>query len=345
VPGSNFLITGSLKFPTRVVIQYVLIVAVTAFLLWLSLRSIHVEEGRNKWDYILETWNSADKIWLILMLFSVLLSHVIRAERWRMLLQSTNHQTSLYKGFLSLMVGYLVNLVVPRGGEVSRCYNLYRLDKIPVEVSFGTVVVERIIDLVCLVIVLLLAFSFESEKLFGFISTLPVQAIGTNKLLIALSIFLLFILFSSAIIWWISRNKSIKARLIQAWHGFKNGLLSISRIEHKALFISYTLLIWVLYFAMSYTVLQAFDETAHLGIRATLSVFAIGAIAMSVPLPGGAGSYHVLVPAGMVLLYQLQQDNAVAFTFIFHGWQTIIMIAGGAISLLLTAVYIRKKTD
>jgi uncharacterized membrane protein YbhN (UPF0104 family) len=94
---------------------------------------------------------------------------------------------------------------------------------------------------------------------------------------------------------------------------------------------------------MSYAVIRAFDETAHLGFGAVLSLFAIGTIAMAAPLPGGAGSYHVLLPAGLSLLYQVPQADAVAFTFVFHGWQTLIMIVGGVISLILTSVQLRKQ--
>jgi uncharacterized membrane protein YbhN (UPF0104 family) len=94
---------------------------------------------------------------------------------------------------------------------------------------------------------------------------------------------------------------------------------------------------------MSYAVILAFPQTHHLGLSAVLSLFAIGSIAMAVPLPGGTGSYHVLVPQGLVFLYQIQRPDAIAFTFIFHGWQTAIMIVGGAISLVLTSVIVKKK--
>src|SRR5687768_18396397 len=105
-------------------------------------------------------------------------SHIIRAERWKMLMVPTGHKIKLSSSLLSLLVGYLVNLVIPRGGEVSRCYNLYKLENSPVEVSFGTVVVERLTDLLCLVLLLIIAFAVESEKLFAFIGTLPIQTSG-----------------------------------------------------------------------------------------------------------------------------------------------------------------------
>jgi glycosyltransferase 2 family protein len=93
---------------------------------------------------------------------------------------------------------------------------------------------------------------------------------------------------------------------------------------------------------MSYAVMKAFSETSELGMTAVLSLFAIGTIAMAAPLPGGAGSYHVLIPAGLVFLYDLPQASAVAFTFVFHGWQTLITILGGVLSLILSSGLLRK---
>ncbi|MBX2965222.1 MAG: flippase-like domain-containing protein [Cyclobacteriaceae bacterium] len=339
----NFTALGS---RIRVFIQYVLILAATAFLVWFSLRGIHVEEGENKWDYLLDTWHRADKVWLLVMLAFVMISHLLRAERWRMLLKSAGHNTSLYNGFLSLMVGYLVNLVIPRGGEVSRCYNLYKLDKIPVEVSFGTVVVERIADLVFLLIVLALAFVIEADKLFTFIETLPFQpAEGNGRLGTILILIAVFVLVGFVGYYILKRNQKLRDRVQKIWKGFKTGFTSVLTLEKKGLFIFHSVVIWALYFLMSYAVIRAFDETAHLGFGAVLALFAIGAIAMAAPLPGGAGSYHVLLPAGLTLLYQVPQADGVAFTFVFHGWQTIIMIVGGVISLILTSVLLRKQKD
>jgi glycosyltransferase 2 family protein len=328
----------------RIFGQYALIIAAMVLLVWLSLRSLQVEEGHNKTEYIVNTWHAADKGWLSLMVVFFMASNVLRAERWKMLLVSIGHPSSLYRSFLSLMIGYLVNLVVPRGGEISRCYNLYKLNKTPVEVSFGTVIVERVIDVICLSIVLVLAFAVESDKLFDFIASLPYQSLLEGDK--ARTIVMLLIagsLLGVAGFWLISRNQTLKERSLKAWAGFKAGLSSIARLENKGLFIFYSAGIWLLYFLMTYTVIKAFDETGSLCMSVVLSVFAIGAIAMAAPLPGGTGSYHVLVPAGLVLLYQIPQSKAVAFTFVFHGWQTVILIATGIIALILTSILLRKK--
>ena len=328
----------------KALIQYVVILLITVFLIWFSLRSITLQDGENKWDYIVETWRLADKRWLVVMAVFAILSHIVRAMRWKMLVTSAGHPVSLMGSFFSLMVGYLVNLVIPRGGEVSRCYNLYKLDRAPVEVSFGTVVVERAVDLICLLLLIILAFILESGRLLSFVETLPLEfsASGGKGLSILLIMLVLTLLLGVAY-WLVRRSPKLTGFLKKMWEGMKSGLLSVFRLHNKGLFIFQSVLIWVLYFFMSYAVLKAFQATSHLGFNAVISLFGIGSIAMAAPLPGGTGAYHVLVPQGLSFLYGLALRDAVALTFVFHGWQTLIMIIGGSLSLIITSIISKKR--
>jgi uncharacterized protein (TIRG00374 family) len=281
-----------------------------------------------------------------MMALICIMSHFVRAVRWRMLLVPVGQSTSLSNSFLSLMVGYLVNLVIPRGGEVSRCYNLYKLEKVPVEISFGTVVLERIVDVICLIILVALSFLLESEKLFEFINTLPINpGEGSSKIRNVI-----YVIVGAAVVfgisyWIVKKNKRANNFFVKTWNGFKGGMLSVFKLQNKGLFIFYSVLIWMLYFIMSYAVMLAFPATSVLGFQAVMSLFAIGSIAMAAPLPGGTGSYHVLVPQGLVFLYHIDQTDAVAFTFIFHAWQTIILIVAGVISLIATSIVVKKKSS
>lgn len=327
----------------KVFLQYIIILGLTVVLVWFSLRGLQGAEG-DKWEYLKQTWKAADKGWLIMMAVVALSSHVLRAQRWIMLMQPSGHHSRLSHSFYSLMVGYLVNLVIPRGGELSRCYNLYKLNKTPVEISFGTVVVERIVDVLCLLVLIILSFILESQKLVEFIGTLPIgESAGESKVLTMLIVLAALIGIFMILFFALRRNQKIKNFLSRTWLGFREGLLSVFRLKNKSRFITYSLLIWILYFVMSYTVIKAFDTTSQLGLSAVLSLFAIGAIAMAAPLPGGTGSYHVLVPQSLAFLYHVPLPDAVAFTFIFHGWQTLIMIVGGALSLVITTVIVRKQ--
>jgi uncharacterized protein (TIRG00374 family) len=320
-------------------LQYAAMLAITAFLLWLALRSLAGTGDHNQWDIIWSAWQRADKFYLMLMMVAVMISHVLRAERWKMLMIPAGFRITLPNSFLSLMVGYLVNLAIPRGGELSRCYNLYKLEKTPIETSFGTVVVERMVDLVCLAVLVFISFVVEWNKLMAFMQSLNISSESKfNPILWIFALGAALMILMAAFLL-IRKNEKIK----KLWSGFRSGLLTIFQLKNKSLFIFYSVAIWSLYFVMSYLVLRAFEETAYLGMSAVLTLFAIGSIAMAVPLPGGAGSYHTLVPLGLVMLYQVPQTDAIAFVFIFHGWQTFIMIVGGLISLVISYGIIRWK--
>lgn len=318
--------------------KYLALVALTAGLLWLSLRALQVGEGQDKGAFLWATWVKSDKRFLLWMAVIAVVSHALRAERWRMLLQPTGHSVSLTSSFLSLMVGYLVNLAIPRGGEISRCVNLYQLEKTPVETSFGTVVVERVVDVLCLVLLLVIAFWVEWDKLVLFIQSLPWHS-GGNVPWTFVAVAAAGLLVAVVAYRW--ARKQQRAKKILA--GFREGLLSVARLKNKWLFAGYSLAIWALYFLMSYFIVLAFPETSTLGPGAVLTLFAIGSIAMAAPLPGGAGSYHTLVPLGLVALYSLPEADAIAFVFVFHAWQTFIMIVAGFLSLTLTYALIRWR--
>jgi len=328
-------------------------VGIAALLLWLAVYNIEVGEGQTKLGFIMSIWATADKKYLFLSAFMAIISHVIRAERWRMLLKPLGHPVSLGHGFLSVMIGYFVNLAIPRGGEVSRCYNIYKLDKTPMDISFGTVVAERVIDLFFLLSLIALAFFIELDNLLYFFSELNISGEDegatypiTSLLILGvagLSLSIAFIIFVFR--YYKMKTLRLAVKMRTAFRGLKKGLTIVFKIKNKTLFFTYSVLIWVLYYLMSYFVIIAFPQTAELGLLAALSIFVIGGIAMAIPLPGGTGSYHVLVPFGLVLLYGLGQQESVAFSFIFHGWQTFIIIIFGLFSLLLSQYIIRKNKN
>ena len=322
------------------VLKYVMVIAITGILIWLSLRGLKTEGDQNKAEILWRTWQQSNKNYLVLMAVIAIVSHWLRAVRWKLLMEPTGNRVSTLNSFHSLMVGYLINLVVPRGGEISRSYNLYRLERTPVETSFGTVVVERIVDLCCLALLLLVSFLLEWKSLITFFKQIGV---GQSATRISVPIWIWILMVALSILAFVIFTFRKNERLNKVLSGFKDGLLAIIKLEKKSLFILYSLLIWLLYFLMTYSVMLAFEQTAGLGLGAVLVIFAIGSIAMAIPLPGGLGSYHTLMPIGLVMIYQIPRTNAVSFVFVFHGWQTLIMIAGGLISLVCTYFIIRRR--
>jgi hypothetical protein len=321
-------------------LQYLALFTLTVILIWLALRNLNPAGDGNRWQYIWATWREADKGWLLLMAAIALLSHWLRAIRWRMLLIPTGNRIRTSNSLLSLMVGYLVNLAIPRGGELSRCYNLSKLERTPIEVSFGTVVAERVIDVISLLLLILISLAVEWSRLSPFLARLFAEAgPGPSSVPGWMWVIALLAIIAGAAVWRYRHHPKIVSTLA----GFRQGILAVFRVSHPVLFLVYSVVIWGLYFVTSYFVLQAFPETRTLDWDAVLGLFAIGSIAMAVPLPGGAGSYHVLVPLALTALYGVHEDEAIAFTFVFHGWQTLIMIVGGVVSLLISYGIARWK--
>jgi glycosyltransferase 2 family protein len=340
-----------MKAKIKNILKYSIMLFVTALLLWLSFENIEVSAGESKIDYLLKVWASANKPFLFLSAIMALLSHLIRAQRWKLLLNPIGYNLTLKQGFLSVMIGYFINLAIPRGGEVSRCYNLYRLNKTPVNVSLGTVVAERVVDLLFLIILIGVSFFIQLDNLVMFYQSDEVQALrnqegGTSSYTLVKYALIIVVCIGLIGLYFFIKRKylilKLYSKLKTLMRGIREGVKSVLKLEKRRIFILDSLLIWICYYLMMYFVMLAFPETENLGLGAALTIFVIGGIAMAMPLPGGAGSFHVLVSTGLILLYNLPSDKAIAFTFIFHGWQTLVIIIAGALSLILSQIISSK---
>ena len=335
------------------ILKYAVMIAITVLLVMFSLKSINVSGDDSKWDYIYRAWETSNKYFLVISAIIAMISHVIRAKRWNMLMKPLGYTVKLWNSFLSVMVGYFVNLAIPRGGELYRCVNLKKLDGTPVDKSLGTVIAERTVDVILLVFFIGLAVIIEFRNILGFFSGLNYEKSETipfyqQPVLIGVVLSALILIIALIVVFKVDNPVMIrwKGKLRETFKSLKEGFLSIFQLENKPLFIFYSWSIWILYFFMTYFILLAFPETAQLGFLATLTIFALGGIAMAIPLPGGTGSYHVLVPAGMAALYGIANDQATAFIVIFHAWQTLIMIIFGLLSLVITQFISKpKKSD
>ncbi len=326
-------------------VRYLVVFLFTGLLLWIAFSNIEVKEGESKIGFISKTWNSASKPYLILSAIIALLSHYFRAERWKLLLNPIGYPLKLSHSFMSVMVGYFINLAIPRGGELSRCYNLYKLNQTPANISFGTVVSERIIDLFFLLALISSVFIFQLDIFLSFFDSLQLGSTSrANSQVTLLYLLLGFVLVTSLIVisfYKLKKRQSLRLFIKAKYFllGIKSGVLSILKLEKRGLFILYSLLIWFSYYLMNYFVMQAFPATSELNLLAALTIFVIGGIALAIPLPGGAGSYHLLVSAALTFIYGVANDQAIAFSVIVHGWQTLIVIVIGAGSLILSQLY------
>jgi len=281
--------------------------------------------------------------WILAGMLLAVLSHFVRAWRWTIVLKPLGYQPSNFSSFLAVMVGYLANLALPRMGEFSRCMILRRTSDVPVNVSFGTVITERVIDLFFLVIVCASVVLLEFDKLGGILaeqfgnqsdaSAMTAKLITLFVLLAVgiLGVVLLFI-FKEHI-----KKLSFYGKVRDFIVGLKDGLLSIGKIAPKSryIFIFHSIMIWFLYYLTSYALFSAMEETAHLSPLCALSVLAMTSISMAMPVQGGIGIYHVVI-ATTLMAYGLPENLGKDTALLLHSTQTFTIIIFGLISLIIS---------
>lgn len=330
------------------ILKYLISLAIAGGLLWFTFQQSHLDAG-DLWQKI----SAADYRWVLLSCLFTVVAHWSRAERWRALLEPVVPQRpNSLDTTASVLTGYLANLALPRAGEVARCGTLYRLTGVPVNVSFGTVVAERLFDLLMLILLLGATFVLEFDRLSQFFmeflgGKLPKGSSGSGVLILVGAV-----LLGLALLGWFLFNRYREALgrhpLYQKISGFAKGLLegllSVRKIRKPGLFIAHTLLIWGMYYLMSYCLFFAMPATASLGALAGLTILVVGSLGMAAPTPGGIGSFHLLVGQVAILYGLTSQDGQILATFI-HGVSTLMIIILGVASLLYVLFRRNKKTD
>lgn len=329
------------------IIQYFFLLSVGIGLCWLFFRNFSFSELL----HALETGNFS---WFYVVMLTTALVYVIRTLRWLMLIKATGHTASFLNAYSALSISYFVSLVVPRLGEITRCLSLKRQHQIPFMQLLGTVIIERVIDIISLMAMLLLTLILQFDHILEFmkenifhpfyegiilkiIAGNGVIIIGTLVMLIVVTA--LFLYFRKYI-----RERSPKF-ILQFLEGLKQGLISISKLEQKKLFILYTILIWAGYYFMTYFWFFVFNETSILGWGACLSIVSIGSVGRSVPIQGGGmGAYHFLVTQ-VVILYGVTETFGKTLATCIHGGQVFFTFVMGLVGLLIFFIsYWRKNS-
>jgi uncharacterized membrane protein YbhN (UPF0104 family) len=308
-------------------------------LLWLAFR------GQN-FAQIIEELKKVNYNWGWAVLLVSLLGHVSRAMRWKLLLDplkpATEQKISTINVWWALMFGYLVNLGVPRLGEISRCVAVRRSENISFEAALGTVVAERAIDIFCLFVLLVFTFfyqfdiaaTFLTQYVFTPLRTLVLQKQNALYLLAAIGAVLLVVLW---LLWQmlIKHQWFLKIRKFVA-EVFK-GLLSIRYMRHPWSFLGHTVLIWVCYFFMTYCWFFAIPATQSLGIQGGLFLLALGSVGKSIPIQGGGmGAYHFLITKGLSLSpFLIAATPALTLATVIHLAQTLFYLLVGSIAAVV----------
>ena len=327
------------KIPS--VIQYVFFLGLGLFLLWLTLR-------KSDWNTIRHDLTGARYIFLIPATVMLLISHFVRALRWKILMQPLGYSPTLINTFLAVMVGYWANLAVPRLGEVLKCTILARYEKVPADKLVGTIVAERAID-VCTLAIILLVTIFSQYDVIGFFASETFKKFFTSKTgdvsMLKTGVALLIIISFIVLFLWIFKKLNhlpFVAKTKNVFRGIWQGLISVRYIKNKGLFIFYSACIWALYLYSTYMGFFAMKDMARYGIRGALSALTFGSFGMIIPSPGGIGSFQYAIQQVM-MLYGVTPEKGLSLGMLIWFAQTGIIILFGTVAFLLLPVINKKK--
>jgi uncharacterized protein (TIRG00374 family) len=297
-------------------------------------------------ESLTEALRQASVFWIVLSVVISLWGYWLRAWRWKLLIDvEEQQQVEVVRVFGALMTGYFVNLLVPRAGEVARCGVLKKTDHLQMGRLLGTVILERTVDLLFLVSIVLLAFLLENNVFLSLIGdlvsleTLERAAMKYLPLFIGVSVLMGFLVF------WILkryRDRGIIKRLRHFVRDFIKGLRSIKHVKNQWGFWTSSTMIWVIYFLMMYFVALAIPSTAGLSPTSVLMVMVMGSIGMIAPVQGGIGTFHALV-AFILVFYGLSAEEGKIFAVIIHSTQILTVLVLGMISSIFLAKFVAKE--
>ncbi|MCA1745236.1 MAG: flippase-like domain-containing protein [Bacteroidales bacterium] len=311
------------------VLQFILFLATGAIILWWLYRDQDPQKLLKAIKEDVNYW------WILASLLAGFMSNVSRTLRWQMLITPLNGKRPRFiNTFLALTIGYLANLAIPRMGEVSRCAVLSKHEKISFTQLIGTVVAERALDILSMLISLLFVVLLQ----FKVLNSITGSAFDFSRLYSSLTTpipYVVFLLLVGSL--WLFRKKIRASRAFYKmkglWVKFKEGFLSFRNVPNKPWFIGHTILIFVFYFLMMYLNFFAFGYTGHLSPMAALTVFVFGTLAMVAPVQGGIGPWHFMVITALVA-YGVSSTDAGIFALVVHGALNIMIVVLGLLALL-----------
>lgn len=330
---------------TKKRIKSVLFILLSIALLFFVFKSLNDPEKKKQ---ILLGLENANWFWLFVSMGIAVFSHLFRALRWDIVVEPMNYSIKNSRSFYSVMVGYLVNIATARGGEIARCAIISDTEKIPVNVLIGTVITERIVDLICLVLVILTAFLFQTELLGGFLMEnliQPILSLGLGGV-----IFLAVGIFAMVFLFWLVGSKKGRdlllrlpfgKKIVDLLNGFVEGLSSISKLKRPKLFILYTLGIWICYWLMTWVVFFCFDFSSDYGPIVGLTALIFASLGMIVPAPGGMGALAIVI-LGLTSIYGFSEVDATLLSSTSLAANIIMITVVGVFSLIMLGVERRK---
>ncbi|SEP89737.1 hypothetical protein SAMN05421824_0624 [Hyunsoonleella jejuensis] len=300
-------------------------------LVWYSLSQISIEE-------LLKYFKKADYTYVLLGMFFGLLSHLSRAYRWQFQLEPMGYSIKLGNSIMAVFATYLINYTIPRAGEVARASILTNYEGVPFEKGFGTIVAERIADMIVMLGIIAVTLFLQFDFIYGFL----IEKFNPIKITGAFVVFLILIVFFFRFIK--KSNSKVALKIKNFVSGLVEGALSIFKMKKKWAFIFHTLFIWTMYVLMFYITSFSLEEMHNIPFAAIL----IGFIAASFSIAatnGGIGSYPEAIVLVFTTLFFIPEDPSRAFGWIIWSSQTLLIMIFGGLSLMYLPIFNRKKSS
>lgn len=329
----------------RTILQYSFFLGLGIFLVWWSIKDLSSGD-RSEISKALQT----ARYWLLVPVFAILfLSHYIRAIRWKLLIQPLGYNPSTTNTVFAVFIGYLANQAVPRLGEVLKCTILSRYEKVPADKLIGTIILERVIDAVTLLVVFGITLAIQPDIYSQLIDTFFNSKEETTKNGKTISSTLILVILAGiavlALLGWMIKNKKKPGDLVLLFkkiiRSIWEGLSAVQHLKKRWLFIFLTITMWTLYLVGGYIGFMALKETEHYGIREAFTILSAGSIGM-IATPGGIGAYALLLQKTMQV-YGLGKGIALAFGWILWLAQTTVILVGGLVSFMSIPYYNKRK--
>lgn len=319
----------------------VISLAFAGFFLWLALRGLDFK-------VIQKSLAKANYWWVLLAACFGISAYWFRAVRWNLLFEPMGYSISNSNSFWTISFGYLMNLTIPRSGEVARATALYGVEKVPVDKSIGTIILERVVDLVCMMAFLGLTLIFKFNTIVSFWKYIEKEflkkvdnALSYIYILLAFSVVLLlvFLMFKNKI-----KNNIVYRKVMGVLLGVFEGLKSIFKLKQKGKFVFYTVGIWVSYYFAAYLVCFALPETSGFTFDDGFLILVVGTFGMIIPASGGIGAFNLAMKYGFMALFismgkngEMGGEIGLTYSFISLPLQICIMLVMGLISIPMLA--------
>jgi len=319
------------KQKLKKIIGIFLSIGIGVFIIWWSVKGLTNVQLTDIKNAIV----NANYFWIGIAVIIGLLSHFSRAYRWKYLLKPLGFQPKFWNSVFAIFIAYLVNLIIPRGGEVVRATTISKYEGIPFEKAFGTIVAERVVDLIMLLLIILGALFYQ----FSFVSKLLLAKIPQNPFLLIFVGLLSFVL-AYVVYTYIRRSEYKWLKKVRGFvDGLIEGVISVWTMENRGAFIFHSVFIWSMYLLMFYVISLAIPETSNLSLGAVLNGFIGGTFGTSAN--GGLGTFPYAVQK-VFEMYQINPDKAFAFGWLVWSAQTLMILVFGLISLIVIPIYNRK---